>query len=62
MKTGAGFYVFRVTKITKASKQSLQQSASGIRQLLMTMDGSSYAYSFNATVSDLYLAESPSRK
>jgi foldase protein PrsA len=36
VKTGAGYYVFRVTKITKASKQTLQQSASGIRQLLVS--------------------------
>ena len=36
VKTGAGYYVFRVTKITPATKQSLQASAAGIRQLLIS--------------------------
>jgi foldase protein PrsA len=36
IKTDAGYYVFRVTKITKSSKQSLQQSTQGIRQLLVS--------------------------
>jgi foldase protein PrsA len=36
IKTDAGYYVFRVTKITKASKQSLEQSTQGIRQLLVS--------------------------
>jgi foldase protein PrsA len=38
VKTGAGFYVFRVTKITPATKQSLQASAAGIRQLLVSQN------------------------
>jgi foldase protein PrsA len=38
VKTGAGFYVFRVTKITPATKQSLQASAAGIRQLLISQN------------------------
>jgi foldase protein PrsA len=36
VKTGAGYYVFRVDNITKATKQTLQQSAQGIRQLLIS--------------------------
>ena len=36
IKTDAGYYVFRVTKVTKASKQSLEQSQQGIRQLLVS--------------------------
>jgi foldase protein PrsA len=36
IKTDAGYYVFRVTKITKSSKQSLEQSQQGIRQLLVS--------------------------
>jgi len=36
IKTDAGYYVFRVTKVTKASKQSLEQSAQGIKQLLVS--------------------------
>ena len=36
IKTDAGYYVFRVTKITKATKQSLEQSTQGIRQLLVS--------------------------
>ncbi|HKA91544.1 MAG TPA: hypothetical protein VKE22_27970, partial [Haliangiales bacterium] len=34
----------------------------GVRQLFLTEDASSYVYSFNATVSDLYLAESGARR
>jgi foldase protein PrsA len=34
VKTDAGFYVFRVTKVTKATKQGLEQSRQGIQQLL----------------------------
>jgi len=33
----------------------------GVRELFMSEDASSYAYSFNATVSDLYLAERSGR-
>jgi foldase protein PrsA len=36
IKTDAGYYVFRVTKVTKATKQSLKQSEQGIRQLLIS--------------------------
>jgi foldase protein PrsA len=36
VKTGAGYYVFRVTKITPGSTQSLQASTAGIRQLLIS--------------------------
>jgi foldase protein PrsA len=36
IKTDAGYYVFRVTKVTKASKQSLEQSSQGIKQLLVS--------------------------
>jgi foldase protein PrsA len=36
VKTDAGYYVFRVTKVTKASKQGLEQSKQGIRQLLVS--------------------------
>jgi parvulin-like peptidyl-prolyl isomerase len=38
VKTGAGFYVFRVNKITPATKQSLQASTAGIRQLLVSQN------------------------
>jgi foldase protein PrsA len=38
LKTGAGFYVFRVTKITPASKQSLKASSAGIRQLIISQN------------------------
>jgi parvulin-like peptidyl-prolyl isomerase len=38
IKTGAGFYVFRVTKVTPATKQSLKSSAAGIRQLLISQN------------------------
>jgi foldase protein PrsA len=34
VKTDAGYYVFRVNKVTKATKQSLEQSKQGIQQLL----------------------------
>ena len=36
IKTQQGYYVFKVTRITKASKQSLEQSKEGIRQLLIS--------------------------
>jgi foldase protein PrsA len=36
IKTQQGFYVFKVTKVTPASKQSLDQSKEGIRQLLIS--------------------------
>jgi foldase protein PrsA len=36
IKTQQGYYVFKVDKITKASKQSLDQSREGIRQLLIS--------------------------
>ena len=36
IKTDAGYYVFRVNKVTKASKQSLEQSKQGIQQLLVS--------------------------
>jgi foldase protein PrsA len=35
IKTSRGFYVFEVTRVTPASKQSLEQSKEGIRQLLL---------------------------
>jgi foldase protein PrsA len=38
VKTGAGFYVFRVTNVTPATKQSLKASAAGIRQLLISQN------------------------
>jgi foldase protein PrsA len=38
VKTGAGYYVFRVTKVTSASKQSLQASSAGIKQLLISQN------------------------
>jgi parvulin-like peptidyl-prolyl isomerase len=36
IKTQQGYYVFKVTRITKATKQSLDQSREGIRQLLIS--------------------------
>jgi foldase protein PrsA len=36
VKTNAGYYVFRVTKVTKATKQALEQSKQGIKQLLVS--------------------------
>jgi foldase protein PrsA len=36
VKTDAGYYVFRVTKVTEATKQSLEESQQGIRQLLVS--------------------------
>jgi hypothetical protein len=36
VKTDAGHYVFRVTKVTEATKQGLEQSKQGIRQLLVS--------------------------
>ena len=36
IKTDAGYYIFRVTKTTEATKQSLRQSEQGIRQLLIS--------------------------
>jgi foldase protein PrsA len=36
IKTDAGYYIFRVNKVTKATKQSLEQSQQGIRQLLIS--------------------------
>jgi foldase protein PrsA len=38
VKTGAGFYVFRVTNITPASKQSLKASSAGIKQLITSQN------------------------
>jgi foldase protein PrsA len=38
VKTGAGYYVFRVTKVTPAAKQSVQASSAGIRQLLVSQN------------------------
>jgi foldase protein PrsA len=38
VKTGAGFYVFRVTKITPEAKQSLKASTAGIRQLIISQN------------------------
>jgi foldase protein PrsA len=38
VKTGAGYYVFRVTNITPASKQSLKASSAGIRQLIISQN------------------------
>jgi foldase protein PrsA len=36
VQTDAGYYVFRVTKVTKATKQGLEQSKQGIQQLLVS--------------------------
>jgi foldase protein PrsA len=36
VKTPQGYYVFQVTKVTPASKQSLDQAKEGIRQLLIS--------------------------
>ena len=36
VKTDAGYYVFRVTKVTKATKQGLDESKQGIQQLLVS--------------------------
>ncbi len=36
IKTDAGYYVFRVTKVTKSTKQGLAQSQQGIKQLLVS--------------------------
>ncbi len=36
IKTDQGYYVFQVTKITAATKQGLEQSKEGIRQLLIS--------------------------
>jgi parvulin-like peptidyl-prolyl isomerase len=36
--TGAGYYVFRVTKVTPESKQSLKASSAGIKQLLISQN------------------------
>jgi foldase protein PrsA len=36
VKTDAGYYVFRVTKVTEATKQGLDESKQGIRQLLVS--------------------------
>ena len=36
VQTDAGYYVFRVTKVTKATKQGLEESQQGIRQLLIS--------------------------
>ena len=36
IKTQQGYYVFKVTRITPASKQGLEQSKEGIRQLLIS--------------------------
>jgi foldase protein PrsA len=36
VKTDAGYYVFRVSKVTKATKQGLEESKQGIRQLLVS--------------------------
>jgi foldase protein PrsA len=36
VKTDAGYYVFRVTKVTKATQQGLDESKQGIRQLLVS--------------------------
>jgi foldase protein PrsA len=38
IKTGAGYYVFRVTNITPASKQSLKASSAGIKQLIVSQN------------------------
>jgi foldase protein PrsA len=38
VKTGSGYYVFRVTKVTPAAKQSVQASSAGIRQLLVSQN------------------------
>jgi hypothetical protein len=35
----------------------LLMAPQGVRQLFLTPDASAYAYSFNATTSDLYLGE-----
>ena len=36
IKTQQGYYVFKVTRVTPASKQSLEQSKEGIKQLLIS--------------------------
>src|SRR3954468_22108641 len=38
VKTGAGYYVFRVTKVTPGNTQSLQASTAGIKQLLISQN------------------------
>jgi foldase protein PrsA len=38
VKTGAGFYVFRVTNITPGSTQSLKASSAGIKQLIISQN------------------------
>jgi foldase protein PrsA len=57
VKTGAGFYVFRVTKITKATKQSLQQSAPGIKQLLISQNQQKKLDQFSKTFRNKWRAK-----
>jgi parvulin-like peptidyl-prolyl isomerase len=62
VKTGAGFYVFRVTKVTKATKQSLQQSASGIRQLLISQNQQKKLDQFSKTFRNKWRANTDCAK
>jgi foldase protein PrsA len=49
IKTDSGFYVFRVNKVTKATKQSLDQSKQGIRQLLVSQKQQQKLDNFSTT-------------
>ena len=62
VKTGAGFYVFRVTKVTKATKQSLQQSAAGIRQLLVSQNQQKKLDQFSKTFRNKWRAKTDCAK
>jgi foldase protein PrsA len=62
VKTGAGYYVFRVTKITKATKQGLQQSAAGIRQLLVSQNQQKKLDQFSKTFRNKWRARTDCAK
>jgi foldase protein PrsA len=62
VKTGAGFYVFRVTKVTKATKQSLQQSAAGIKQLLISQNQQKKLDQFSKTFRNKWRAKTDCAK
>ena len=58
VKTDAGYYVFRVTKVTKATKQGLEQSKQGIQQLLASQKQQKELDQFSTTFRTFSLPQS----
>jgi foldase protein PrsA len=62
IKTQFGYYVFKVTKVTAASQQSLAQAKETIRQTLQSTNQQKALAAFSKTYSDKWKAKTDCRK